>query len=319
MIKNYVKLRQNYKMEYNMKSLSRCKKTKKLIKIDEGKNAEIFMIQNKTCGTIVIKKNNNAKKTEREAKVLLLTNELIEKNICPGYNYAYSFDIENNRLYLEYIDTNIRNYINNNVNMQVFHSILFQTLYSIMCLFYIAKRGHCDLHCSNVFIKNVNPKTWLHYKLNNVDYYIPIYGYLCVIGDFGSAYKCNSRNYDFHDFIISLQRAILRKTFTLTTKQELYAIISKKLLDSRNISNIFITENARDNIRNINKILVANIDLFDYTKWLPKHDSDIMSILINVKKYNNIITAIHDLYSKTYATKPANDQICYDLQEIHIL
>lgn len=68
----------------------------------------------------------------------------------------------------------------------------------------------------------------------------------------------NSHNYDF---IISLQREIIRKTFKLISLEETYAVIPKHLLDSRNI-NIIIEEDNRNNIRNIIKVLASNINLY---------------------------------------------------------
>ena len=316
---NYKTIRKNRTAINNMKSLTHCitrvNGPTNMKQIDEGKNAQIFMIQNKSCGTIVIKINFNKKTTKKEVDVLMLTNALIETNICPGYNYAHAFDIKNNRIYLEYADTNIRHYLlNSSISVHLFYSMLFQSLYSIMCFFYIAKRGHCDLHCSNIFIKNISENICFVYKLNGNEYYIPTYGQLYLMGDFGSAYICNRYNYDFHDFITSLQRLILRKTFNFITLRELHTVIPKKLLDTRNVK-INITGNDRDDVRNINKVLVANIDLFDYTKWLPEHDCILIDILLKIKKHKNIISAIINIGS--YFNKITTGQI-YHLREINL-
>ena len=143
----------------------------------------------------------------------------------------YDYDVKNNIIYLEYIDTDLRKAYNNSIikiNESILYSLLFQILYAIMCYSHFAKKIHRDLQPNNIFIKYIDKDSVFIYKINNINYYVPSYGYLFMIGDFGLSGDCHKVNYDFHNFLESLLRLFVKKSVNFTNIHELYELIPKK-------------------------------------------------------------------------------------------
>ena len=76
------------------------------------------------------------------------------------------------------------NYIEN-INDTMFHSFIFQILSGIYSIHKICNICHFDLHGGNILISNILSNGYWLYSINNNDYYIPNYGYILKIWDFG--------------------------------------------------------------------------------------------------------------------------------------
>ncbi len=79
------------------------------------------------------------------------------------------------------------------LNIDLITSCIFQISFALLFMQKNYSFTHNDLHINNVMFTTTN-KTFLYYKLNNIYYKVPTYGYLFKIIDFGrSIFKFHNR------------------------------------------------------------------------------------------------------------------------------
>ena len=206
-------------MRINKKNINNCV-TAALISIDhldtaspesilgEGTDGIAYKIETKKCKLAVIKKykpnpSNKINRIHRiinETKISLLVRNLIIKNICPNFIYMYhstiTHKIKNNFLnndnmfiLLEYCDTDLKKFLDGPLMLtKVYDSIIFQILIAIYAFQTYYTGIHYDLAPNNIFIKYINKNIVNNYNINGIDFYVPTYGYLVLMADFGFAY-----------------------------------------------------------------------------------------------------------------------------------
>jgi serine/threonine protein kinase len=209
--------RENIEKILNLNNLSVCKdliNQNKFEKIAKGIQGEIFKAMSKDCGSIIIKrkiikeedqkwKNNEQWLIEElysEYRIMQLTNRMIDKFLCPNFIKAY--DYEKGLLIMEYADGDSKFLFKNEFyETSLYKSYICQVLISLYCFNNYTMLYHCDVKPKNILFKKINENIVFHYKFNNKDYYVPTYGYLFMLADFGNAdFKLNGRLPDIENF-----------------------------------------------------------------------------------------------------------------------
>ena len=113
-------------------------------------------------------KSDNYKIFETEDEIIL------EKKLCPVILLA-----------LEKLDFDLDTInLKNEIELDFFKSIFFQIYSSIYIMYKSAGIQHNDLHIGNIMFKVTN-RVFLYYKINNIIFKIPTFGYIVKIIDWG--------------------------------------------------------------------------------------------------------------------------------------
>ena len=126
------------------------------------------------------------------------------------------------------------NYIEK-INDNMFHSFIFQIISGIYSIHKISNICHFDLHGGNILISNIESNGYWLYQINGNDFYIPNYGYILKIWDFGRSMIIKYD--DFNDIcaqIIHQAKRFFKDIFKKNPKLE------KKIYKNLNIDNIKI-------------------------------------------------------------------------------
>jgi serine/threonine protein kinase len=213
--------RDNIDNNYNLKNLTKCKELIKLNKlefINKGIQGEVFKVHSKYCGSVVIKKKllreqdlkyKNAKtwlkkQLKEEYLIMKITNTLINKFICPNFIKVYDFDDNIGLIIMEYANGDSKFLFANGklFSTEIYKSFLFQVMISIYYYNNALKLTHKDSRLQNILYKKINPNTIFHYKINNIDYYVPTYGYLFMLADFGAVHPLEFNDVEIFNFSI---------------------------------------------------------------------------------------------------------------------
>ena len=305
---NFLKIRENIN-GFNVKNIKKCKidyeKTDDYNKIGSGFQAEIFLLRNEQCGSVIIKKffpekiKSLKNEMDREVKGLLKIKQLITKNICPHYIYMYEYNNNKGTIYLEYADGDLKKlYKNFSVNLtdEFIYSFFFQILYAIQCEYEYYDLLHHDLLPNNILKKSIDPKKIFVYTINNKKYYNPLSGNLFLLSDYGRCFSSiqNTKNYDFKDFmtgIISLfAKQLIIKGYDTTEK--FFEIVDKEIIKKNKI-------NLEDKLRVIITECIKN-NLFNYKLFFENYN--IIDIALEIIKYQNIIDVFENVF-KRYTKK----------------
>jgi hypothetical protein len=137
-------------------------------------------------------------------------NDIIKKKICP--NVPYTFEVFSCKECLITINNEMRNseclincseignydlekYLEKNIlSVTALNSLLFQIMAGLHTLQYHYQVCHFDIKAPNILIYNVTPGGYWKYVIYEKEYYIPNYGFLAIINDFGLA-KCFRAEY----------------------------------------------------------------------------------------------------------------------------
>lgn len=177
---------------------------KKYNLLGKGTTGEIYELSN----NIVIKYfyKNNEKKYITKYEIIHIpmelfinqeASELIDNCICPNFLYCYKINESPPFLLLEKADGTVKDFLKfvvkhaNDTNYKHYYNILksmiFQLSIALLCMNKYMDIYHYDLQSNNLFYKKINENVMFQYKLNDITYYVPTYGYLFMIGDFGNA------------------------------------------------------------------------------------------------------------------------------------
>ena len=100
----------------------------------------------------------------------------------------------------ELCDSSLKDILNNNyiekINDNMLYSFMFQILCGIYSIHKLCNICHFDLHGGNILISNIEQNGYWLYNINNNDYYIPNYGYILKIWDFGRSMILYTDDFD---------------------------------------------------------------------------------------------------------------------------
>lgn len=140
---------------------------------------------------------------------------LVEKNVCPGFLLIFFDEIQKDMIFhnpklvpmngsscmmigmeLARSDLNVFSAVKKDT--VEWAGIVFQVLFAILTYQKQLKICHNDLHWGNVLIHEVlepsaSPR-YLLYEYKNTKFYVPFFGYLCLLIDFGFVTKLTREN-----------------------------------------------------------------------------------------------------------------------------
>ena len=190
--------------EYTIKDKIDRNKLINLKYIGSGYTSDVYELSNefivkiykdKIIARNFIKKLNNLLEIYVNKKI----NNIISNNICPNFVNCYMSSEKPTFFILEKEDGDLKEFLKNiihqnNINkdnikhyVKLFKTMIFQILIGILYLNNYLDIYHNDLKTNNIFFKKINENTVFKYIFNDNIYYIPTYGYLFMIGDFGSS------------------------------------------------------------------------------------------------------------------------------------
>lgn len=266
--------------------------------IGTGFQSVVYLLNNEKCGSIVIKKYFKEKISEMDKELynLLEVKNLIIKNICPHFVYMYGYDKKNRLILLEYLDGDIKKLYKNfsiNLSNDFVYSFFFQILYGIQCEYEILHILHHDLLPNNILKKSIDENKVFVYTINNEKYYVPTFGNLFVISDYGQSYKVNpkkTKNYDFHDFMTGMLSLFAKHLVVrgYSNIEKFYEVVSKQKMQNNNV-------NFNNKIR---KIITECLKkkLFNYKVYYE--NSNIIDIILEIMEYDNIIGVFENVFKK---------------------
>lgn len=149
--------------------------------------------------------SHNALKYENfiELAVMRMTNELVLQKISPHFilHYKSTFKkreegactdqyLYSSKYYNELISGSetFTQWVKNKHDIDTWYNAYFQITTAIYCLQSYFNLTHLDLHSDNILVKRVKPGGVWKYKINGKNYYVPNYGYIFYINDFGHAW-----------------------------------------------------------------------------------------------------------------------------------
>jgi len=169
-------------------------------------------------GRITVKelKNSMVKKYPPEYIYNGLINNLIENKVCPNFSYTYAILFCNHctieELGVKPINTQcsetiveLFNYTldkQKDLRDEVVLSLLFQILFAIASIQVRYGMFHNDVKKENILVKLVPAGGYWVYQLDGITYYVPNYGYLAALNDFGVSivYKPSLPSLTIHDY-----------------------------------------------------------------------------------------------------------------------
>lgn len=257
--------RNNINEKLNLKNLDICKKLihqNKTEFLKKGIQGEIYKVFSNDCGSVVVKKKiikeehkkwkNNEKWLKEELyteyKIMQLTNRMINKFICPNFIQVYNFDSNLGIIIMEYANGDSKFLFKNEYyETNIYKSYICQVLLSIYLFTNYTMLYHRDIKPENILFKKIKENIIFHYKIGELDFYIPTFGYLFMLADYGSVdFKLSNRLPDLENFNYN----IVRNYFS-SFNDNYPNNISKNELE--NFTNFLCDENKKKNF--LNKII----------------------------------------------------------------
>ena len=162
-------------------------------------------------------------------------NKIILQKMCKKKGFGTSSLCILNEL----CDNSLKDIINDkyieNINDSMFYSFIFQIISAIYSIHKFLNICHFDLHGGNFLISNIKPDRYWLYTINNESFYIPNFGYILKIWDFGRSMILNIDDFsEIVNQIIHQCKRFYKDSFIQNTKLE------KKIIDKLNPNNIKI-------------------------------------------------------------------------------
>jgi hypothetical protein len=156
----------------------------------------------------------------------MLLNNLVVQNIC------YNFPIIKTAIVLneigvisrDFSDYVFSDFLKETFDIQIINNLILQYFMAIAIIHAKYQSNILDNRLSNIYVKKTNKKK-LVYIIENKTYEINSYGYLIIVGDFGS----NKFNYPQGNYFVQLVKYINK--FKYSPKKNKYAT---KIDDARN-------------------------------------------------------------------------------------
>jgi hypothetical protein len=156
--------------------------------LGKGGQGNVYLINSNKCGTLVFKIYFIYSDCNKEVLFLKKCRQLIDNNVTPHFIYIYDHMIINKNDYvlLEYADGNLENWLEYQHTEMEWLSFLFQILQGIYVMQYNIKIYHADLKPKNILYKKIK-HGYFKYKIKDKIYYVPTFGFLFMIADFGKS------------------------------------------------------------------------------------------------------------------------------------
>jgi serine/threonine protein kinase len=125
---------------------------------------------------------------------------LIEKNICPNFPLIYdTFTCDSCELIIddekintpcaiiamELAEGNLKHYLQEKRTVEELYSALFQIMAAVHAIQHYAQIMNFDVKKENVLVYDVEPGGYWEYKIKGQTYYVPNFGKLFILNDFG--------------------------------------------------------------------------------------------------------------------------------------
>jgi serine/threonine protein kinase len=210
---------------------------------------------------------------------------LIKKNVCPNIPLLYNhflcdkcdIEIDDTKLQtpcvvltLEIAWGNLKKYLKKKRNVQELRSILFQIMAGLHTIQYYAQLMNFDIKKENTLIYETVKGGYWKYVIKGETYYVPNYGHLAVLNDFGISRTMSPDHLIFKN--------PEEKSFRLGSR---YAIIKdKKFIPF----NTFDEKNDKGEIKPSEKIKWQDGQVSQGASFrLNKKDKKIMSLNVEIK------------------------------------
>jgi hypothetical protein len=249
-------------------------------------------------------------------KEIIILNKIkyvIDSNICPNFVYFHysniliqkllidgklSYDIDSINIYklnlvnlytvMEYCDGTLIDFFNEEYDINIYKSFVFQICCAILCLQKHIGIKHNDISATNIMFIKINENIVLNYKINNINYFVPTYGFLFVIVDFDKSQFITKENNKLNSDFKYLQKLYQRPLKTILRKNNI--ITSMDLLEILNINSI----------NDVFDMLKINEESYDY--YYPKNIEILTSELYSKIFYSAVNNNLID-FKKYYSDK----------------
>lgn len=249
---------------------------------------------NKGKDAVIFSKATLKKSVFIELASSQLANQLVLQGICPNFalSYHYQFVSDCNQdpqistkrycsiQYNEYISNGtFQDFAKRSHREEVWYNAIFQILAGLYALKYHFNLFHNDFHGRNLLVQKIEPGGYWIYIIDGVRYYVPNFGYVFIISDFGFSWipdkmfpKDYVRKKDQHYHLMDSYKTKLTKNTRLTW--DLY------------------------------KLKVLTIDpLLKVSKKLPKHfKSEFMDIFKGLIDNTENVSTLGDIIKELYGS-----------------
>lgn len=139
-----------------------------------------------------------------ELAAMKLTNQLVLQNVCPHFILHYKSTNQSreyeppcqdiypysSKFYNELIEgaKTYTDWVKEKHTTEEWYNAYFQITVSIYCLQKYLNMIHLDLHSDNILVKTVKRGGYWKYVIDGKNYYVPNYGFIFYINDFGHAW-----------------------------------------------------------------------------------------------------------------------------------
>lgn len=295
--------RNNINDKYNIKNLNECIKLIKLNStefINKGTDGEVYKVESSSCGSAVVKKKiikknkfNDIKSFEKECKFSILVTRMITDFICPNFIESKYYSLKELILVMEYANGDSRFLFDNKFfKNEIYDTYLFQTLIGLYCFNNYLLTYHQDMKPANILYKNINKDVVFHYKIKDMDYYVPSYGYLFMIADLGNAtFTLDGGFEDLIYFKFKIKKSLMR---LLLIEYPEFNYKYQRLFDNFEKDTIYLR------YKKINNDILNKIDNFleDFKKSQFKINNYILEIIKILDSETDIITIFNKYFSK---------------------
>lgn len=213
-------------------------------------------------------------------KKLKLSNESSDKIIYRRMEKRKGFGTSSLCIVNELCDNSIKGIISSTeevekITQEIFISFIFQIINGIYALTKIYKIVHFDCHGGNILVSKVLSGGCWSYMVNNNLYYIPNYGYILKVWDFGRSLIIGKDSHDkIYESIISQAKRFYKSAFETDSSLE------KKMYKYLNKDNIQIICYAFD----IWRIISYIYSKFKKEQYLEYKFNEIIKLLNRIKK-----------------------------------
>ncbi len=283
--------------------------------LGKGGQGIVYLLHSDDCGDVVFKISSNNDETKREIFFLNKVKELIDNNVSPNFIYNYNNILLENKYYIfnEYAEGTLEQWMENDHSTDEWDSFMFQILYAVFIMQNKLKMYHADLKPKNILYKNIK-KGYFKYILNDEVYYVPTYGNLFIISDFGKSQSLLLKNNTIDD--TSIQTCIdenldLEHISSLPKRIIVSALEKKYKYDNKELINIIKkhSDTVFDMYYESEKKKI-NYDLEKYPEFIKKKMLLRSIIYYAIEKdYIDVATIPKDLFTMKYPPITTNKKI----------
>ena len=249
--------RNNINPKHNLIKLNECVKRlhEQLPLIGEGWASSIYKVESADCGSIVLKIYKNKRKSMNKSFIIISDKQInkeFDKEVyyskkcidavklykCPNFMLMYMYDSKNKFILNEYFDGDSSFLFEN-----IFYEKKYYDTYMIQFLIgllYLENNNikHDDFRPNNILFKYIDKKILFHYKFDSVEFYVPTFGYLYAIIDFGRSHSLKEKTdkSDIQKYVSYIDRTnrafhvnqLLKKFTNMTDFMNLFSKIQQK-------------------------------------------------------------------------------------------